>query len=565
MEKRNAPQHEHRLATALSGVKKLQEISTRLVTENNINQLYNDILDAAVNLMEADMGSIQLFVPESDELVLLAHKGLDGRTVECWQTVKVPACTAFETVPTMKRRVFIADIEHCESVTEDDREPFRWSAIRSIQTTPLVSRDGKVAGVLSTYWNCIHQPTEYNLWLIDILARQAADLIERSKAEKTLRESEERLRSAVLAAELGTFIWDLEKDEIKPDEQMLNLLEAPAATADLAVLFRSILHPDDANRYESAVEKARAPGGPGLIQEDIRIVLPRGGQRWLAFYARIYSLTAGTTEYMAGCVMDITHKKTLEQHKSEFIAIAGHELKTPVTGIKAYAQLLTDRFYENSEETNFLIIKKLGKLTNRLTKLLNKLLDSTKVMDGPLELNLEKADLNLLIGECVDDLQSLTRIHRIIFHSADRQTVLVDRERITQVLTNLILNAIKYSPDGGDIHVTSETTNDGQIKVSIKDLGIGIADGLKGRIFDRFFRTDDSDMQRLLGMGLGLYICDAIIQQHGGKIGVKSNGQKGTTFYFLLPHPETAVVTMSKSPDIKHTLRQSDNEHNQTA
>ena len=353
---------ENKLAAELAELRKLQQISTSLISENNVNQLYRDILDAAITLTQSEMGSMQVLIPEKNELMLLVSKGFDPRSAEFWKQVKAHPGTTCGMALTLGKRVITPDIEQCDFIGEDDLDPFRWSGIRSVQTTPLISRDGKVIGMISTHWKQVHQPSEHCLGLLDILARQAADLIERSKTEEALRESEERLRSAVQAAELGTFIWNLELDEVKPNTQMLYLFGIPATVPDLAAAMRSALHSDDLDRYLNAVKQASKPEASKLIREDIRVIRPNGDQRWLGLHAQVYPLDkTGEMGYVAGCVIDITDRKTVERHRDEFIDMASHELKTPVTGIKAYVQLLLKRFHENDNETNFQAIRKLAK------------------------------------------------------------------------------------------------------------------------------------------------------------------------------------------------------------
>ena len=166
-----------------------------------------------------------------------------------------------------------------------------------------------------------------------------------------------------------------------------------------------------------------------------------------------------------------------------------------------------------------------------------------------MELNPEKTDLNVLIAEYVDDLQLFSRKHRLVLDAGNIQAVFIDRDRIGQVLTNLILNAMKYSPDGGDIKIISENTSDGRVQVGVMDLGIGVAEELQDRIFERFFRIRDGDTKNSAGIGLRLYIANAIIRRHGGEIGVKNNEGKGSVFYFILPSLETTIVPLSNSSD----------------
>ncbi|MBV9963030.1 MAG: PAS domain S-box protein [Parafilimonas sp.] len=242
----------------------------------------------------------------------------------------------------------------------------------------------------------------------------------------------------------------------------------------------------------------------------------------------------GTLTGYVKVARDITEQKLLEQQKDEFIAIASHELKTPVTSIKAYAEFLGYALQEANDEQSISLAERLNAQVDRLTELINSLFDTTKISEGQLQLSLEQFDMHSLMEEQIGYLQRTTQSHKIIFLSPGKTNIVADKERITQVLVNLISNAIKYSPNGGDIIINLERNEDG-IQVSIKDKGLGIPADVKEKIFERFYRVQTSQISTYPGMGLGLYITATIVQRHAGKIWVESTPGKGSAFYFSLP------------------------------
>src|SRR5215510_7642049 len=174
---------------------RLQEISTLLIQEGNLESLHRRVLDAAINLMSADMGSIQRFHPEQRELRLLAWKGFHPYSAAFWERVHLESASASSAAMSDGHRVMVPDVETCDFMAGTvDLHAYRQSGIRAVQSTPLVSRSGRLLGMISTHWRKPHQPTERAFRLFDVLARQAADLIERTQVEAALRESAQRFR-----------------------------------------------------------------------------------------------------------------------------------------------------------------------------------------------------------------------------------------------------------------------------------------------------------------------------------------------------------------------------------
>lgn len=218
------------------------------------------------------------------------------------------------------------------------------------------------------------------------------------------------------------------------------------------------------------------------------------------------------------------------RRKDEFIGIASHELKTPLTSIKGFVELLLE--LEDEEQKKEFLQKAMAN-SKRLDKLINDLLDVSKIQSGQqLELNEKEFEIGVLLDEATAAFQ-MAQGHEIIREdNLNGQTVIADRQRIEQVLTNLLSNAIKYSPPGSKVVINGrKTTTDLIIKV--RDFGKGIPEEEQSNIFERFYRTKDNSIH-VSGFGLGLYICRDIIERHQGKIWVESQ-EKGTAFYFSIP------------------------------
>jgi PAS domain S-box-containing protein len=227
--------------------------------------------------------------------------------------------------------------------------------------------------------------------------------------------------------------------------------------------------------------------------------------------------------------------------KNNFIAMASHELKTPITSIKGYVQLLLHAMEKEKNEEKPLppllvksSLKSVDKQISRLTRLISELLDLSKIETGTLELKKENFILNELAIETVEDILYTTPSHEIIlFHDFHCQ-VFADKDRIGQVMINFLTNAIKYSPDNKRINVRIHRL-DNEIAFSVEDFGIGIDEHEQSRVFERFYRARGRQEQTYPGFGIGLFIANEFIQKHGGRLLVESEKGKGSVFTFTLP------------------------------
>ena len=233
-------------------------------------------------------------------------------------------------------------------------------------------------------------------------------------------------------------------------------------------------------------------------------------------------------------VRDITAQKEEELRKNQFLTIASHELKTPLTSAKAYTQLLTEKYQDSNDVFLQNALSKVEGQVNKMGKLVEDFLNLSKIQSEKFELNTEEFDLGGLIRDVVGDLKMLIIQHEVNLHIPGKFYVIADREKISQVIINFLNNAVKYSPGEKDISVILSKEN-GQAKVSVADKGIGIKKEEQQKIFERFYRSKFNDNISFSGFGIGLYISAEIIRLHDGTFGVTSREGNGSTFYFTIP------------------------------
>ena len=246
------------------------------------------------------------------------------------------------------------------------------------------------------------------------------------------------------------------------------------------------------------------------------------------------ALTLENTRLYEEVKKDIEERIEIDKKKDEFISIASHELKTPVTSLKAYTQILQSTFDEDKNEKASAMLSKMDKQIDKLTGLIVDLLDVTKIDKGEMVFDIEKFDINDLVTEIAEEMQRTTQKHKIKLELKDCKKIRGDRNRIGQVIVNFISNAIKYSP-GKEKIIVSSKCEDQQVIISVKDFGIGIPKSEHDHIFKRFFRVSGKNNYTFPGLGLGLYISSEIIKRHKGEISFESKEGKGSTFRFQIP------------------------------
>jgi signal transduction histidine kinase len=244
---------------------------------------------------------------------------------------------------------------------------------------------------------------------------------------------------------------------------------------------------------------------------------------------------------------ELEREQARQQVRQEFVGIVSHELKTPVAVIKAYAEALLDRAERQGDAEGARILARIEEQAEQMLDLINTLLDLQRLQSGLMALEESRFDLAELAARVAEELQATTALHRLAVHAAGPVVVHADRRRIEEVLVNLLENAIKYSPQGGDITVLVRRAPrpDGageQAVVAVSDRGIGIAPADLPHVFERFYQAAGGRLHKgVRGLGVGLFIAREIVELHGGSMWVESAEGEGSTFYLTLPSDQSAT------------------------
>lgn len=251
-------------------------------------------------------------------------------------------------------------------------------------------------------------------------------------------------------------------------------------------------------------------------------------------FNRLFEQTNQLKKMQRSLKREIEHRKELESKKDEFLSIASHELKTPLTSVRGYIQLIERMLKKDNTHPQILShISKASLQINKLGDLVADLLDVSKIASGKMEFTLKEFRFDEMAREVIENLQLIHQDHVLVKKGFSEVYIYGDEMRLEQVMVNFLTNAIKYSPDGREIHIEMACL-DNELEVRVTDFGIGISQELQKQLFEKYFRVEETSV-RFQGLGIGLFICSEIIQRHNGYCGVESEVDKGSTFYFKIP------------------------------
>ena len=221
--------------------------------------------------------------------------------------------------------------------------------------------------------------------------------------------------------------------------------------------------------------------------------------------------------------------------RDNFISIASHELKTPVTSLKVYTEVFLKYFKNKKDTKNIEYMQKMNRQIDKLTVLIRDLLDVSRLQSGRMSFREEEINITNVVKEVIEQINTINTTHTIMYTGISRKKILGDEDRLGQVVNNFLTNAIKYSPKADKIKITVKDQKNG-VTVAVQDFGIGMDAKHLKRIFRRFYRVADTNEQTYPGLGMGLYICNEIIKRHNGEINVSSTKGKGSIFSFTIPY-----------------------------
>lgn len=357
------------------------------------------------------------------------------------------------------------------------------------------------------------------------------DIHEQKLTERALAENEELFRTIANSSPIALWMTDQQGRTNFVNKTWIDWTGIPFNEQMHTGWLESVLPEDKENLMESF---HKAFENRSYWSTVYRIKRKDGKIRWFKAEGKPRHAADGEFKGYIGFATDITEKEELARQKDDFIGIASHELKTPVTSLKGYTQFLQEKFEDENDKQSAQILAKMDNQINKLTSLISDLLDVTRIEQGKIAYEKELFNFDELAMEIADNIRQINKNPRIDLKLNANCEIKGDRNRIGQVIVNLLSNAIKYASKSKNIIVTSEV-KDKKIQFSVRDYGIGLSKQDKIKIFERFYRVDSKEPSYHSGLGLGLFISAEIIHRHEGEIWVESEKGEGAMFCFSLP------------------------------
>jgi len=432
----------------------------------------------------------------------------------------------------------------------------------SLRSTPLIllsaraGEESRIEGLAAGADDYLAKPFSAR----ELTARIGAHLeLARVRREATaaLTDSEERLRFALDAASMATFVWDIGTGHTESDKRMLALLGLPPeSTLGFKRALDSVIHPEDEPRYAEALSRALERGGTGELQLDIRVRHPHGAVRWVAITGRVqFEGEPLRAVRVAGVAMDITQRKQVEdrleaadRQKNEFLAMLAHELRNPLAPIRNASELLSRSL--SATPRGQAVVDMLKRQVSVLVRLVDDLLDVSRITQGRIALKCRPVLLAEIIAQAMETVEPLIREkhHEISVVSYRPLRVYADSTRLVQCVVNVLTNAAKYTQPHGIIRV--ETAEEaGEAVLTIADNGPGITFDLLPHVFDLFVQSERTLDRSQGGLGIGLSLVKRLIEMHGGRVAARSLGAgEGSTFEIRLPLSRQDIEHARESP-----------------
>jgi PAS domain S-box-containing protein len=393
------------------------------------------------------------------------------------------------------------------------KDGLREAIVNSIYQ-PIFSGNGEISGVLI------------------ILEEITQQVLERRKHEN----DQQMLALAIHAGDLATFYYQPGTNLFSGNILLKNWFGLSSTeNLDLSIALEVIV-PEDRERVAAAIVQALHPDSDGHYFIEYKIQNKTDHKiRLLQARGRVFYDTKGKPLSLNGTLRDITEQKKEEERKDDFIGMVSHELKTPITSLKAYLQVLQRMAVKAEHALQQNTLEKSLKQVDHMAAMINGFLNVSRLDSGQMHIEKTAFDFGSFFSEIEDEVLSVIHTHQFVFKTSGPVRVSADREKISQVIHNLIGNAVKYSEMGTTVTVEYFTTDNNRIQIKVQDQGKGIPTEDQHRIFERYYRVNDAQSTSITGFGIGLYLCKEIIELHQGHIDVESVQDQGSVFSFVLP------------------------------
>jgi PAS domain S-box-containing protein len=561
----------------------LHRLSMRLTATSDLASLLYEVLDAAMELQHADFGDVQLYNESSNTLKMVAHRGLNQQILDRFKTVGPNDISACAAALRSGSRVVIEDMHTCADFAVH-RGLADTAGFRGAQSTPLHDHgNGKLVGMLSTMFRKPYKPSQHELWLTDLYARQAADVIASRLSERALRASEQRLQAAIDLVKLGRYTWKPRTNRLQWDDRLREMWGLPADTSADYRVWRGCIHPDDRARVDAAVNRCIDPRGDGTCEIEFRVIGKSDGvERWIATQGRT-DFENGAPVSFFGVALDITERKRIERDLEDRVEARTRELGESNRQLRAQVE---QRKIAEAEVHQLQRLDAIGQITSGIAHDFNNLLSvvliNARLLSGDngnpddqesiqliraaaqrgvdlttqllafsrrqrlearaLDLNSKVVAMSNLLNAT---LGGTVQLHMTL--AADLWPALVDATQIESTILNLVINARDAMSTGGTLTletfnavIEKEPVGPGEpdpgryVGLAVRDTGAGIPDDILPRVFEPFFTTKPPGK----GSGLGLAQVFGFARQSGGGVQISTHPGEGSTVTVFLPREE---------------------------
>lgn len=429
--------------------------------------------------------------------------------------------------------------------------------VRFYAGAPLTLADGARIGTL-----CIidHKPREFSkeqCVLLTEIAHVVVDELNRRTQTDVLGlyQAEQQRLQAVLDTVVDGIIAIDSKGSILLANPATERLFGFSMAEMLGQNVKMLMPQPFEREHDQYLQNYRTTRKPKIIGIGREVLGQRKDGSTFPMYLAVSEMVRGKHSHFVGVVRDISEQKRMERMKREFVSTVSHELRTPLTSIRGALALVMKKSGHLLPEKSLQMLETASRNSERLTLLVNDILDMEKIEGGQLEFEFSAVDLPRLLAQSVTANEAYAQRHKVTFHldaNLPAVTAWIDESRIFQVMANLLSNAAKFSPPGGRVEISLLLPKEGFARVQVRDHGRGIPESFRRNMFGRFNQVDASDARERGGTGLGLSITKAIIEHHGGDVGYDSVLGEGSTFYFDVPLAPTQTVSAAASTS--HTV-----------
>lgn len=508
----------------------VHEVSRALVSTLNLEETLNLIIERLLSLAESSHCAVALMEEQEEQLVGRIVRGV---ATDQRKTFRINLKREQASARAVRLRTPVVVDDALNSPVAGQRKLAELWGTRTYLVTPLISRDRVIGAIYLGDTREDFHFGEREIQLTTSFAHFAATAIENARLYQGMQEKSDELEAVVRGIGDGVIVTDPHEHLVMANPIAARVFRLGDELASSTPLSEAVNH---TGLIEVIRETVEGDGQP--VIREIEIATKRGDeQRTFQALAAPVLGEKGRPRGVVTVLRDITSQKELERLKSNFLSVVSHELKTPLHSIKGFVDII---LMGKTGEVNDLQRDFLGTVkdqTVQLQNLINDLLEFSRLESGEIRIRPEKLAITSLVQRVVDKFTLLASEGGIQLQAImpdELDTVEADPFRLEQVVSNLVDNALKFTPAGGTVTITGADRGD-QVQVSVHDNGIGIPLTEQARIFDRFYQVDASATRAYPGTGLGLTICKHIIEHHGGRIWVESDGEKNSTFIFTLP------------------------------